>query len=190
MTLEPQLDPPDEFRTERLLVRRVRLDDSAALFDAFGGSTDATRFLTWRPKSSADEYRKFIQDVALPGWAEHSAFHWVLQLHDGASAIGMVSMEPGEHGVEVGYVLSPDAWGRGLMTEAAAAPVSWAVREPSVYRVWATCDCENPASARVLEKLEFELEGTLRRWAVHPNVSPHPRDSYCYSRVKKRATST
>lgn len=50
--------------------------------------------------------------------------------------------------------------------------------------MWATCDCDNVGSARVLEKLSFELEGTLRRWAVHPNISPEPRDSYCYSTVR------
>ncbi|HEV2121292.1 MAG TPA: GNAT family protein, partial [Chloroflexota bacterium] len=64
------------------------------------------------------------------------------------------------------------------------APVAWALSEPSVHRVWATCDVENTASRRVLEKLGFELEGTLRRWAVHPNISPMPRDSHCYSRIR------
>lgn len=174
---------PDEFRTERLVVRRVTLDDAGPLFHAFGGSAEATRFLTWPPASSVGEYASFLADVAVPAWAEQSAFHWVIQRH-GEAPIGMVSLEPGEHGIEVGYVLSPQEWGDGLMTEAAAPAVAWALHEPSVHRVWATCDCENPASARVLEKLGFELEGTLRRWVVHPNVSPHPRDSYCYSRVR------
>lgn len=70
------------------------------------------------------------------------------------------------------------------MTEGAAPIVAWALNEADVHRVWATCDADNAASARVLEKLGFGFEGTLRRWAVHPNVSSIPRDSYCYSRVK------
>jgi hypothetical protein len=30
----------------------------------------------------------------------------------------------------------------------------------------------------------MQLEGTLRRWIVHPNVSDSPRDSLCYAVVK------
>lgn len=175
--------PPDEFRTTRLVVRRVTLDDAEPLFRAFGGSAEATRFLTWSPKRSASEYREFIERVALPEWEDRSGFHWVLEPHVGAP-VGMVSLDVGEHGVEVGFVLSPEEWGKGLMAEGARAAVEWALSEPDIHRVWATCDCENTASARVLEKLGFKLEGTLRRWALHPNVSPKPRDSYCYSRVK------
>ncbi len=38
------------------------------------------------------------------------------------------------------------------MTEAARAVIDWALSEPEVFRVWAVCDVENLASARVLEK--------------------------------------
>jgi [ribosomal protein S5]-alanine N-acetyltransferase len=35
-----------------------------------------------------------------------------------------------------------------------------------------------------LEKIGMRREGTLRRWALHPNLSDEPRDAYCYSVVK------
>ena len=40
---------------------------------------------------------------------------------------------------------------------------------------------------RVLDKLEkagMEREGILRRWLVHPNISPDPRDCFVYARVR------
>jgi len=43
---------------------------------------------------------------------------------------------------------------------------------------------ENLASARVLEKAGMHREGMLRRWSVHPNVSPEPRDCLCYAIVR------
>jgi ribosomal-protein-alanine N-acetyltransferase len=162
-----------------LIVRRVRLDDAVDLFKAYGASAEATRFLTWAPHSAADGFRDFLEG-AVSAWDAGTGFHWVLQ-RPARPPFGMVSLEPGEHGIEVGYVLSPDSWGHGLMAEGARPPIRWAIEQPSVFRVWATCDCENTASARVLEKLSFAREGTLRRWAVHPNVSDQPRDSYCYS---------
>ncbi len=44
-----------------------------------------------------------------------------------------------------------------------------------------------PRSARVLEKAGFSLEGTLRRWAVRPNISSEPRDAFIFSRVRSSA---
>ena len=52
------------------------------------------------------------------------------------------------------------------------------------YRVCAVCDVENKPSARALEKVGMQREGTLRRYIVHPNVSPEPRDCFVYSRVR------
>ena len=70
------------------------------------------------------------------------------------------------------------------MTEAVRAVVSWAISEREVYRVWAVCDVENPASARVMEKAGMQEEGILRRWTMHPNSSDEPRDCYCYAMTK------
>jgi hypothetical protein len=53
-----------------------------------------------------------------------------------------------------------------------------------IYRIWAVCDAGNIASARLLERVGMQAEGTLRRWLVHPNISESPRDCLCYSIVK------
>ena len=50
--------------------------------------------------------------------------------------------------------------------------------------MWAVCDIDNLASARVMEKAGMQREGILKRWSVHPNISAEPRDSYCYAVVK------
>jgi [ribosomal protein S5]-alanine N-acetyltransferase len=89
-----------------------------------------------------------------------------------------------EHAADIGYVLSRKLWGGGYMTEAANVVVEWAINLSFVYRVWAVCDCENKASARVLEKVGMQREGILRRYIVHPNVSPEPRDCFVYSKIR------
>jgi [ribosomal protein S5]-alanine N-acetyltransferase len=70
------------------------------------------------------------------------------------------------------------------MSEAASAVVEWGLALPSVFRVWAVTDVDNQASARVLEKIGMQREGLLRRWMVHPNLSPEPRDCWCFARVR------
>jgi ribosomal-protein-alanine N-acetyltransferase len=66
--------------------------------------------------------------------------------------------------------------------------VVWAMSLPGVYRVWATCDTENRASVRVLEKTGLVLEGTLRRSMIRPNLSEKPRDIFVYAKVQDTAS--
>ena len=175
--------PPERFDLETLVLRRVRHDDAEDLFTAFATSAEATRFLTWAPKATVTEYAEFLAE-AVPAWDDGSAFHWVLAPRATGRGAGMISAESGDHGVEIGYVLDPGLWGRGFMSAAAAAVVEWFAGQPDVHRVWATCDVDNVASARVLERAGMQHEGVLRRWMVHPNVSDVPRDSHAYSRVR------
>jgi len=82
------------------------------------------------------------------------------------------------------YLLDSRQWGKGYATEAARAIVEWAFSVPVIRRVWATCDTQNVASARVLEKAGLQLEGTLRRAIVRPNLGNEPRDAFIYARVR------
>jgi RimJ/RimL family protein N-acetyltransferase len=80
-----------------------------------------------------------------------------------------------------GYVLARDAWGAGYATEALAAMRDLATRL-AVDRLYALCHPEHRASARVLEKCGFLLEGTLRAYTEFPNLAPGvPADVRCYA---------
>ncbi|KAL2023228.1 hypothetical protein VTK56DRAFT_3351 [Thermocarpiscus australiensis] len=70
------------------------------------------------------------------------------------------------HTLEVGYWLGEDRWGRGTMTEALQAFVGWTFeRFPAVRRLEAGVFGGNEASARVLAKAGFVLEGRRRKAA-------------------------
>ncbi|MEH6420921.1 GNAT family N-acetyltransferase [Pseudomonas sp. CGJS7] len=91
-------------------------------------------------------------------------------------ACGSISAQPGRyeraHSAELGYWLGRSLWGSGLMTRVVAAFVPWAMRELSLYRLYATVYDHNPASARVLAKNGFIEEGVqqcavVKRGQVH-----------------------
>jgi RimJ/RimL family protein N-acetyltransferase len=80
-------------------------------------------------------------------------------------------------------VLAKSAWGRGYATEALRAMVLVAAG-CGVCRLYALCHHAHRASARVLEKNGFTLEGTLRCYAEFPNLSPGVlSDVLCYSAI-------
>ena len=81
--------------------------------------------------------------------------------------IGVVSadnFEPGtSHCAEIGYWLAKPYWGQGIMTDAVRTFVRYAFDELQVIRLTAHVFDFNIASARVLEKNGFKLEGVLRQ---------------------------
>jgi RimJ/RimL family protein N-acetyltransferase len=61
--------------------------------------------------------------------------------------------DDGSGELELGYRLRPDAWGKGLASEGAAALLADALARPEVTRVYAHALLSNPASLRVMEKI-------------------------------------
>jgi RimJ/RimL family protein N-acetyltransferase len=122
--------------------------------------------------------------VRLEGLETGEELSWLLSLRTDDSILGIISAWPGEREVEIGFALGRKSWGRGLMTEAVRSVVVWAFEPPHVIRVWATCDVENLASMRVLEKAGLQREGLLKAHAIHPNIGPDPRDCLLYSKTR------
>jgi ribosomal-protein-alanine N-acetyltransferase len=88
---------------------------------------------------------------------------------DGA-AVGGIGIRIGEdvhrHVGQLGYWLGEEFWGRGIMTEAVSEFVNYCFKKFPLHRVYAEAYANNPASARVLEKAGFVLEGRLRKNVV------------------------
>jgi ribosomal-protein-alanine N-acetyltransferase len=66
------------------------------------------------------------------------------------------------HRAELGYAISAEHEGRGLMTEAVAAVTVFAFRDLRVHRIEASHALDNWRSRAVLGRLGFEREGELR----------------------------
>lgn len=175
--------PPEAFPTERMILRRPVAADAETIFATWCQDPSVTKYLVWRPHASVQESVDHVRRCQA-SWEAGQEFVWYLEHRGEGGLLGALACRSNAHGVNVGYLLARPFWGHGYMVEALEAVVPWWLSQPGTYRVWATTDVENRASARVLEKAGFELEGTLRRWDVHPNLSSAPRDALCYSRVR------
>ena len=168
-------------QTERLISRKLRMDDAQAIFETYATDPLAARFMTWRVHRDVTETESFLATV-LP-LMEQGA-RQILALFETTQPdrlIGLFEARFDAHRMDVGYVLGRRYWGRGLMTEALSAAVAWARTTSRFRRVWAVRDVENHASGRVMQKAGLEFEGILRRWLVHPNIEDAPRDCACHA---------
>jgi RimJ/RimL family protein N-acetyltransferase len=175
--------PPDTWITERLIVRRLAATDASQVFERYGRDPRVTRFLTWTPHASIDRAFTFIERCDR-GWISGKEYNWGIWWKEPAEFAGMISVRVLEPGVQLGYALAPAFWRKGVMTEVLRTIIPWLLTRETVWRVWATCDVDNLASAGLLEHVGMQREGVLRRWVVHPNLGTEPRDCLCYSIVR------
>lgn len=89
--------------------------------------------------------------------------HFVIEVDEQfAGSIGIINID--EHKGELGYWLVDQHVGKGIMTQAVATMVDYAINELKLVRIFAPVLPHNRASARVLEKNGFIYEGTLKKY--------------------------
>lgn len=174
--------PPNLLITDRLILRRPTLTDAAAIFE-FGRDPDVTRYMDWQTHTDIQDALAFLERCA-PQWEAGDEFCWAITIKPEDRAIGTIACRVEGTMADFGYVLNRAYWQQGYATEAAKAVVSWVMSLPEIDRVWATCDTENVASARVLAKAGLLCEKTLRGAMVRPNLSPNPRDAFLFATGK------
>jgi RimJ/RimL family protein N-acetyltransferase len=85
-------------------------------------------------------------------------------------------------GAEVGYWLGHEFWGHGYATSAVRLITGHAFRaRPELRRLFAVPFTSNAASARVLEKVGYRCEGTLRQSAIKDG---HVHDQWMYALLR------
>lgn len=173
---------PAQINTNRLILRRPSLTDAAAIYE-FGRDPEVTRYMEWPRHKSIQDAVQALESFAAQ-WDSGSEFCWAITMKPENTAIGTIACRIKSPRADFGYVLNRRYWGQGLATEAARAVVSWVMSLPDIDRVWATCDSENLASARVLAKTGLQREGTWRRSTVRPNLSAMPRDTFIFAKVR------
>jgi [ribosomal protein S5]-alanine N-acetyltransferase len=174
---------PEKFETVRLLLRPVAAGDAPAIYAGYARDAEVVRYLIWRRHGSISETEAYVADC-LSAPADRERTYALTGRGDGA-LLGAFALRRGPaYRLDCGYVLARAHWGQGLMSEALTAVADWAVAQPDIWRIGAVCDIDNRASARVMEKAGMRREGVLRRWLVHPNIGPDPRDCYGYARVR------
>jgi RimJ/RimL family protein N-acetyltransferase len=102
-------------------------------------------------------------------------------LFDRATGVNL-RWNPDFRSASLGYCFTEAAWGHGYATETARAVLQWGFDTLPLNRVQAETDTRNVASARVLEKLGFVREGTLREDCV---VNGDVSDSWVYGLLRR-----
>lgn len=177
---------PREIIGPRVRLRRLRLSDAPAVWDAIEESrTRLERWLEWVPKcrSLRDERRDIARMHRL--WRRRESF--VVGIFDrtsgrylGGSAFHKINWE--RRCFEIGYWIRTSAEGRGYVSEAVRLLTCLAFDRLGAKRVEIFMHPRNVRSEAVVKRLGFVYEGTAR--AVTPGPDGNLEDRHMYALVK------
>jgi len=186
--------------TSRLTLRDIHLTDLPAFHRLFSHA-DVIRYLEYGPY---DEFqtREWLSHVIVTKYGSpRLVHHYAIELDDTAPGrhtdspgstyppssknvagwIALSTTEPSTREWALSFALGHEYWGQGYMTEAVRALVDHAFLDLSAHRIYADVDPDNIASARLLDKCGFDLEGRLRS-KLH--IRGEWRDALLYARVE------
>ena len=171
-------------KTDRLILRKFRIDDAEQMFQNWASDVEVTKFLTWPPHSDADCTRELLASW-INKYSELSYYNWVIEWKELGEIIGNISvvkLNEDVEAAEIGYCMSKAWWGQGIMPEALRAVIGYLLGEVGFNCVAARHDKNNPKSGRVMYKAGMKYEGTLR--AAGKN-NQGICDEVCYSILKE-----
>jgi RimJ/RimL family protein N-acetyltransferase len=150
----------------------------------FASDPEVCRYTGWGP-NTLDETRAFVAEAV----QRHSYRYDLAVLRDG-EVIGSASVwttVPEHRAGELGYTIRRDCWGHGHATEVARLLVELGFDQLGLERLAATCDPDNAASVRVLEKAGLRREGLLRGLYL---VRGRRRDRLVFGLLRTDASGT
>ena len=151
-----------EIKTERLLLRPWRESDAADFYE-YARVDGVGQMAGWLPHASIEDSRKI-----LAGFIEQKK---TFALEHQGKVIGSLGIELYDtkhypeldalHGREIGYVLSKEYWGQGLMPEAVKAVIGYLFDAVGLDFILVGHFDWNRQSRRVIEKCGFEYVKTI-----------------------------
>lgn len=163
------LDIPDQFETERLILRVPRAGDGPAIYEGVLETLDSLRrWMPWAlPEPTVDYYETYARNSAVAFLRREAMALLMFRKSDG--------LYLGGHGLtgrldwsvprfEIGYWVRASAEGQGYVSEATRGLTDFCFTTLGAERVEIRADSRNTRSMAVAERCGYTREIVLRRW--------------------------
>jgi RimJ/RimL family protein N-acetyltransferase len=146
----------DRVETERLLLRRWRVEDLDSLVRVL--KKPEVWWFPFQRGLTTEETEAFL-GRKLDEWESRGWSQWAAESKDDRALIGFIGLSPPDFlpevmpTVEVGFRLDPGYWGRGLATEGALAALEFGFNVLGLDEIVSIYEPLNVASGRVMERL-------------------------------------
>ena len=168
--------------TERLLLRRMTLEDAPAMFRNWTGDPLVARWVTWDTHESPEATAEYAAFKA-QRYDKPFCFDWIVCLKETGEPIGEIEAVEVSRAcrlVEMGHCYGSRFWNRGYATEALQAFIQYMFEQVGVEKILARHLSVNPASGRTMQKAGMHYDATLPGYFVDKTTDQRC-DVICYS---------
>src|SRR5215212_7459257 len=143
-----------QLETTRLLIRDFIDSDLDAVY-AYGSAPEVVRYMVFPPSTLAGTREHIARCMTLAVEQPRRGYDMGIALRStgaiiGGITLGVVERAAGE--AAFSYLLNRAFWGQGYATEALAEMLRFGFAQLGLQRIADSCDVDNSASARVMEK--------------------------------------
>lgn len=173
--------------TERLVLRELLPSDAEDVF-VFRSDAEVQKFNS-EPMKEVREALALIEDLRAD-YAARKGVLWGVTLRERNQVLGLIGFNTWNRyhrRAEIGYDLARAHWGQGIASEAVKAILAFGFDAMELHRVEACTIADNFRSARMLEKLGFQREGTQREFSWEEDGTFH--DSAIYGILQQEFTA-
>lgn len=149
-------------KTERLFLRKIRVEDAEELFSNLYSDEKVNRYISWNTHKNVEDTFSFLQECIRS--YKDNVYKWVVCLKDSNKVIGtieVINISERHESCEVGYQYSFLYSGKGYATEALKAVCDFLLYEVGFFLVEAKVREENRGSIRVCEKAGLSCDAIL-----------------------------
>lgn len=147
---------------ERLLLRELMISDWDDVHN-YASQDIVCQYQPWGPNTE-EESRDFVSQVIEDSIkVPRTRFVFAIIYKEKMIGAGEFnSRDFTNKAGEIGYIVHPDYWRKGIATEVATLLINFGFKELKMHRIFATCDPRNIGSSKVLEKVGMSREGQIR----------------------------
>ncbi|WP_421799190.1 GNAT family N-acetyltransferase [Haliscomenobacter sp.] len=150
---------PEILQTQRLILRKLSFNDTDFIIELVN-SPGWLQYIGYRNIHTTEDAIRYLGDGPLKSYEQHGFGLLLIQLKTTGTPIGMCGLLKRDTLPlpDLGYALLPAYEGKGYITEATSAYLTYVEQQLQIEKLMAITSLNNEKSIRVLEKLHFVFE--------------------------------
>ncbi|TVX93388.1 GNAT family N-acetyltransferase [Paenibacillus agilis] len=170
-----------ELYTDRLHLRKMKVSDSSSLFSIWS-DPDVTKFMNVTSFTDEDQAKDMIKLLDELSQNNKAIRFSIIEMESneiiGSCGFNYLDFEHAK--AEIGYDIAKAYWGKGYASEAVRSLLDYGFSDLQLNRIEAKVELDNVSSIKLLQKLNFTFEGTLRQYE---RVNGRFNDLHMYSKL-------
>lgn len=161
--LQLNFNPFPVLETQRLVLRALSTKTDTDVLFELRTNEDAMRYIK-KPLQTRDEVIQLIERVN-NDHNNNDSINWAITTRESDTVIGTIGfwrIEKAHHRAEIGYMLHPSYWRKGILNEALSSVMQYGFDVMGLHSVEGHTDPRNIASQALLRKHGFSQEGYFK----------------------------